>query len=144
MLCIYRMLTHEIRVLILIHITELVRGEYYRSYYIPEIWKFRWYYVFGCAAATAVSAVSAPHANACTGHNFVTNTPIKFIFAIAIEVPDSLINFIFGIAVDNTLCDVCICTKPDYSLCNSECCFVFTVACANRTSKMAAILKTKL
>ena len=29
-----------------------------------------------------------PHANACTGHNFVTNTPIKFIFAIAIEVPD--------------------------------------------------------
>ena len=22
------------------------------------------------------------HANACTGHNFVTNTPIKFIFAI--------------------------------------------------------------
>ena len=29
-----------------------------------------------------------PHANACTGHDFVTNTPIKFIFAIAIEVPD--------------------------------------------------------
>ena len=29
-----------------------------------------------------------PHANACTGHNFVTNTPIKFIFAIAIEIPD--------------------------------------------------------
>ena len=28
-----------------------------------------------------------PHANACTGHNFVTNTPIKFIFTIAIEVP---------------------------------------------------------
>ena len=27
-------------------------------YYIPEIWKFRWYYGFGCAAA-AVSAVSA-------------------------------------------------------------------------------------
>ena len=80
-----------------------------------------------------------PHANACTGHNFVTNTPIKFIFAIAIEVPDyknpmilssigktkwplaailykndqkacgisncvtnSPINFIFGIAIDNT------------------------------------------
>ena len=32
--------------------------------------------------------VAPPHANACTGHNFVTNTPIKFIFAIAIEVPD--------------------------------------------------------
>ena len=29
-----------------------------------------------------------PHANAWTGHNFVTNTPIKFIFAIAIEVLD--------------------------------------------------------
>ena len=29
-----------------------------------------------------------PHANACTGHNFVTNTPIKFIFARAIEGPD--------------------------------------------------------
>ena len=29
-----------------------------------------------------------PHANACTGHNFVTNTPIKFIFAIAIDVPE--------------------------------------------------------
>ena len=81
-----------------------------------------------------------PHANACAGHNFVTNTPIKFIFAIAIEVPDykkpydfwhqsekhkwplaailytnsqkacgfsnsvinSPINFIFGIAIDNT------------------------------------------
>ena len=79
-----------------------------------------------------------PHANTCTGHNFVTNTPIKFIFAVAIEVPDyknfmissigktkwplvailyknaqkacgvsncvinSPINFIFGIAIDNT------------------------------------------
>ena len=32
----------------------------------------------------------APHDNACirTGHNFATNTAIKFIFAIAIEVPD--------------------------------------------------------
>ena len=30
------------------------------------------------------------HANACTGHNFVTNTPIKFTFAIAIEVPPRL------------------------------------------------------
>ena len=29
-----------------------------------------------------------PHANVCTDHNFVTNTSIKFIFAIAIEVPD--------------------------------------------------------
>ena len=27
-----------------------------------------------------------PHANAYTGHNFVTNTPIKFIFAMAIKV----------------------------------------------------------
>ena len=32
--------------------------------------------------------VAPPHANACTGHNFVTNTPIKFIFAIAIADPD--------------------------------------------------------
>ena len=37
------------------------------------------------------------HANACTGHNFVTNTPIKFIFAIAIEVPDYKNLLIFGI-----------------------------------------------
>ena len=29
-----------------------------------------------------------PNANAYTGHNFVTNTPINSIFAIAIEVPD--------------------------------------------------------
>ena len=29
-----------------------------------------------------------PHANACTSHNFVRKTPIKFIFAIAIEDPD--------------------------------------------------------
>ena len=71
-----------------------------------------------------------PHANACIGHNFVTNTPIKLLFAIAIEVPDyknlmifginwknkmaqkargvsncviySPINFIFGKAIDNT------------------------------------------
>ena len=72
------------------------------------------------------------HDNACIGHDFVTNTPIKFIFAIAIEVPDyknpmiyginrknkmatrkkacgisnfvinSLINLIFGMAIDNT------------------------------------------
>ena len=38
-----------------------------------------------------------PHANACTDHNFVTNTPIKFIFAIAIEVPDYKNPMIFGI-----------------------------------------------
>ena len=38
-----------------------------------------------------------PHANACTGHNFVTNTPIKFIFAIAAEVPDYKNLMIFGI-----------------------------------------------
>ena len=38
-----------------------------------------------------------PQANACTGHNFVTNTSIKFIFAIAIEVPDYKTPMIFGI-----------------------------------------------
>ena len=38
-----------------------------------------------------------PHAKACTGHNCVTNTPIKFIFAIAIEVPDYKNPMIFGI-----------------------------------------------
>ena len=38
-----------------------------------------------------------PHANACTGHYFVTNAPIKFIFAIAIEVPDYKNLMIFGI-----------------------------------------------
>ena len=27
--------------------------------YIPEIWKFRWYYGFGCAAAVSAAAVSA-------------------------------------------------------------------------------------
>ena len=79
-----------------------------------------------------------PHANACTSHNFVRKTPIKFVFAISIEDPDyknpmifainrkkwplaailyknaqkacgvsnlvinSPINFIFGIAIDNT------------------------------------------
>ena len=54
--------------------------------------KFRWYYVFGCA--TAVSA--AAHANTCTDHNCVTNTPIKFILAIAIEVPDYKCNELRG------------------------------------------------
>ena len=34
------------------------------GHYIPEIWKFRGYYVF---------VAPPPHANACTGHNFVTN-----------------------------------------------------------------------
>ena len=29
-----------------------------------------------------------PHVNVCIGYNFVINTPITFIFAIAIEVPD--------------------------------------------------------
>ena len=79
-----------------------------------------------------------PHANACTDHNFVTNTPIKFIFAIVRSqitrtlrflasigktkwplaailyknaqkacgisncVMNSPINFIFGIAIDNS------------------------------------------
>ena len=44
-----------------------------------------------------------PHANACTGHNFVTNTPIKFIFAIAIEVPDYKDLMIFGINRKNNM-----------------------------------------
>ena len=44
-----------------------------------------------------------PHANACTGHNFVTNTPIKFIFAIAIEVPDYKSLMIFGINRKNKM-----------------------------------------
>ena len=44
-----------------------------------------------------------PHANACTGHNFVTNTPIKFIFAIAIEVPDYKNPMIFGINRKNKM-----------------------------------------
>ena len=44
-----------------------------------------------------------PHANACTGHNFVTNTPIKFIFAIAIEVPDYKNLMIFGINRKNKM-----------------------------------------
>ena len=73
-----------------------------------------------------------PHATSCTGHNFITNAPIKFIFTMAIDVPDYNnlvifginlknkmasaqkacgvsncviylpINFIFGIAIDNT------------------------------------------
>ena len=33
--------------------------------------------------------VAPPHANVCTGHNFVTNTPIKFIFTIALVVLSS-------------------------------------------------------
>ena len=44
-----------------------------------------------------------PHANACTGHNFVTNTPFKFIFAIAIEVPDYNNPMIFGINRKNKM-----------------------------------------
>ena len=44
-----------------------------------------------------------PHANACTGHNFVTKTPIKFIFAIAIEVPDYKNLMIFGINRKNKM-----------------------------------------
>ena len=47
------------------------------------------------------SPPSPPHANACTAHNFVTNTPIKFIFAIAIEVPDYK-NPIFLASIGNT------------------------------------------
>ena len=44
-----------------------------------------------------------PHANACTGHNFVTNTPIKFIFAIAMEVPDYKNLMIVGINRKNIM-----------------------------------------
>ena len=47
--------------------------------------------------------VAPPHANACTGHNFVTNTPIKFIFAIAIEVPDYKNPMIFVIIRKNKM-----------------------------------------
>ena len=41
------------------------------SNYIPEIWKFRWYYVFGCAAAVCATARQR-----FTGHNFLTNNQI--------------------------------------------------------------------
>ena len=44
-----------------------------------------------------------PHDNACTGHNFVTNTPIKFLFAIAIEIPDYKNPIIFGINWKNKM-----------------------------------------
>ena len=44
-----------------------------------------------------------PHANACTGHNFVANTRIKFIFAMAIEVPDYKNLMIFGINRKNKM-----------------------------------------
>ena len=44
-----------------------------------------------------------PHANACTGHNFVTNAPIQFIFAIAIEVLDYKKLMIFGINQKNKM-----------------------------------------
>ena len=42
---------------------------------------FREYYVL---VAPPPPSPPPPHANACTDHNFVTNTPIKLIFAIAI------------------------------------------------------------
>ena len=44
-----------------------------------------------------------PHANACTGHKFVTNTPIKYIFAIVIVVPDYKNLMIFGINRKNKM-----------------------------------------
>ena len=44
-----------------------------------------------------------PHANDCTGHYFVTNAPIKFIFAIAIEVPDYKNLMMFGITRKNKM-----------------------------------------
>ena len=44
-----------------------------------------------------------PHAKACTGHIFVTNTPIKFIFAIAIEVPEYKNPIIFVINRKNKM-----------------------------------------
>ena len=51
-----------------------------------------------------------PHANACTSHNFVTNTPLATILyknaqkacGISNCVTNSPINFIFGIAIDYT------------------------------------------
>ena len=39
--------------------------------YIPEIWNIMF---------LVLPLPYPPHANVCTGHNFVTNTPIKFIF----------------------------------------------------------------
>ena len=47
--------------------------------------------------------VPPPHTNACTGHNFVKNTPIKFIFALAIELPDYKNLMIFGINLKNKM-----------------------------------------
>ena len=44
-----------------------------------------------------------PHANASTGHKFVTQTPITSIFAIAIEVPDYKNLMIFGINRKNKM-----------------------------------------
>ena len=44
-----------------------------------------------------------PHANVCAGHNFVTDAPIKFIFAIAIDVPDYKNLVIFGINRKNKM-----------------------------------------
>ena len=43
------------------------------------------------------------HANACTGHNFVTKTPFKFIFANAIKVPDYKNPMNFGINRKNKM-----------------------------------------
>ena len=107
------------------------------------------WYIYGGSLRTwcellypVVAPPPPPHANACTGHNFVTDTPIKFIFAIAMDsrrsqitrtlwflasigktkwplaailyknaqkacgvyncVTNSPINFIFGIAIDST------------------------------------------
>ena len=49
------------------------------------------------------SSLSPPHTNTYTNHNFVKNTPIKFIFAIAIEVPDYKNPMIFGINRKNQM-----------------------------------------
>ena len=56
-----------------------------------------------------------PHANACTSHNFVTTTPIKFIFAIAIEVPDY--DFWHQSDKQNGLCMVAILYKNAQKAC---------------------------
>ena len=59
--------------------------------------------MFFVAPPSPPSPPPAPHANTCTGHNFVTNTPIKCIFAIAIEIPNYKNLMIFGITRKNKM-----------------------------------------
>ena len=62
------------------------------GYYIPEIFKFRGYYVFGCAAAarqrTPTPTPVILHKNGQKAYgvsNCVINSPINFISGIAID-----------------------------------------------------------